>query len=201
MTYDDDGRQVMAIAHMALWARWAKKMWSSQHNSGLCWNRPWPQNCSPKSEKNTRYIGGEVAAQNFPKFGEILTVFQSATAILWIVVSCKKKIFSLMFIWFFKIYWWFFWFGLVSFLLYLVSFLLCLVSFLLVLFRFVSVLVLHSLFWKAPKLNTPKLNIHILTENRQNILTPKYPNLRYLTIFMHLRSGLLRGVPFTEIGL
>jgi beta-glucanase (GH16 family) len=25
MTYDDDGRQVMAIAHMTLWVRWAKK--------------------------------------------------------------------------------------------------------------------------------------------------------------------------------
>ena len=25
----------------------SKKMRSPQHNSGLCWNRPWPQNCSP----------------------------------------------------------------------------------------------------------------------------------------------------------
>jgi hypothetical protein len=23
------------------------KKCSPQHNSGLCWNRPWPQNCSP----------------------------------------------------------------------------------------------------------------------------------------------------------
>ena len=36
----------------------------------------------------------------------------------------------------------------------------------------------QSSFGKHQKLNTPKLNIHNLTENRQNILTPKYPNLR-----------------------
>jgi hypothetical protein len=36
-----------------------------------------------------------------------------------------------------------------------------------------------SSFGKHQKLNTPKLNIHILTENCQNIPTSKYPNLRY----------------------
>jgi hypothetical protein len=28
-TDDDDGRQVMAIAHMTLWVRWAKKSWQN----------------------------------------------------------------------------------------------------------------------------------------------------------------------------
>jgi hypothetical protein len=37
----------------------------------------------------------------------------------------------------------------------------------------------QSSFGKHQKLNTPRLNIHILTENRQNITTPIYPNLRY----------------------
>ena len=79
----------------------------------------------------------------------------------------------------------------------------CCVSFRFSLFCFVSfrfrfLFYIHS-FGKHQKLNTPKLNIHILTENRLNILTPKYPNLRYLTIFMHLRSGLLRGVPLLRL--
>ena len=70
-----------------------------------------------------------MAAQNFPKFPKILKVFQSATGILWIVVSCQKK-FSLMFVWFFYLLMIFI-FGFASFLLRLVSFLLyhsCFVS-------------------------------------------------------------------------
>ena len=73
-----------------------------------------------RHSENLKRILGTLDAQNFPKFPKILKAFQSATGILWIVVSCKKKIISLMFVsfLFFFIYWWFF-----LFLLYLVSFL------------------------------------------------------------------------------
>jgi hypothetical protein len=30
---DDDGRQVMRIAHMTLWVRWAKKPWKWPYHS------------------------------------------------------------------------------------------------------------------------------------------------------------------------
>jgi len=34
-TDDDDGRQVMAIAHMTLWVRWAKKGNNSKMGNGI----------------------------------------------------------------------------------------------------------------------------------------------------------------------
>ena len=90
---------------------------------------------SKNLKKNTRYIGGEVAAQNFHKFPKILKVFQSATCILWIVVSCKENRFVNVSLFFFYL----------LMIVFFVSFLLCarfrFVSFRFCLFRFVSFLV------------------------------------------------------------
>ena len=83
-----------------------------------------------------------MAAQNFHKFPKILKVFQSATGISWIVVLCKKKIVSLMFVSFFYL--------LIIFISF-VSFLLCLVSFLFVSACFVS---FRFLFHNPPLFST-----------------------------------------------
>ena len=48
-TYDDDGRQVMGIAHMTLWVRWAKK--KCEKKPYFCENMPlwhcWKSPCHP----------------------------------------------------------------------------------------------------------------------------------------------------------
>ena len=117
-----------------------------------------------------------MAAQNFPKFPKILKVFQSATANLWIVVSCTKKnhFVNLCFFFFLNLLVIFFVsFRFVSFLLYLVSFLLCLVS-----FRFVSACFVsfRFLFYNHPDLLVSHKNSDHDSVNASDLLMSQTGN-------------------------
>ena len=57
----------------------------------------------------------------------------------------------------------------------------------------------QSSFGKHQKLNTPKLNIHIFTENRQNIPTQKYPNLPCLLFYPNVHTVYYRKIDTPEI--